>query len=112
MTLAVNTQLHRQEVGDILSDVARTINATLDLPSVLELILEQLARLVRYDSASILLLEDDRLRVVAARGFADPRSIIGLSFDAQQGAAARVGEVAIVPIGRFDRYLFHDLDLL
>jgi NtrC-family two-component system sensor histidine kinase KinB len=90
MTLAVNTQLHRQEVGDILSDVARTINATLDLPSVLELILEHLARLVRYDSASILLLEDDRLRVVAARGFADPHSIIGLSFDAQQGAAARV----------------------
>jgi two-component system, NtrC family, sensor histidine kinase KinB len=90
MTLAVNSQLHRQEVADILSDVARTINATLDLPNVLALILEHLARLVRYDSASILLLEDDRLRVVAARGFADPDSIIDLSFDAQHGMAARV----------------------
>jgi len=90
MNQTVNAEFHRQEIGGILSEVARTINATLDLPSVLELILEHLARLVSYDSASILLLEDDRLRVVAARGFADPGPLLGLSFDAQRGAAARV----------------------
>src|SRR5689334_10275213 len=90
MTSATPTELRPQDIGDVLYQVARTLNATLELPRVLDLILEQLARLISYDSASILLLEDNRLRVAAARGFTDPASIMHLSFDAGHGAAARV----------------------
>jgi len=90
MTQAASPELRQPEISDVLYQVARTINASLELPRVLELILEQLARVVSYDTASILLLEDDRLRVVAARGFTDSASILRLSFDAHQGAAARV----------------------
>jgi PAS domain S-box-containing protein len=44
----------------------------------LERILEQLQRVVPYDSASVQLLRDDHLEIVGGRGFAEPEAIIGL----------------------------------
>ncbi len=70
--------------------MARTVNSTLDLGQVLPLVLEQLARVVHYDSASILLHEGDRLRVAAVHGFADPAAVMQLNFDALNGLSARV----------------------
>lgn len=57
----------QQQLSDVLLEVAHTLTANLDLPVVLPTILEQLARLVDYDSASIMLLEEDWLRPVAQR---------------------------------------------
>jgi PAS domain S-box-containing protein len=64
---------HRRRLADTLASITKTINSTLNLKKVLDLILEQLALVVDYDSSSILLYEDDdsTLGVKAARGFED-----------------------------------------
>jgi signal transduction histidine kinase len=50
-----------------LLDVSRLVVATLDLAPLLELIFDQLQRVVSYDSGSILLVEGTELRVIANR---------------------------------------------
>jgi PAS domain S-box-containing protein len=52
----------------MLLDVSASIGATLDLPRLLELILEQFQKIVDYDGASVLILEETALRTVAHRG--------------------------------------------
>jgi PAS domain S-box-containing protein len=52
----------------MLLDVSANIASTLDLPLLLELVLEQLQQVVDYDGASVLILEGDELRSVAHRG--------------------------------------------
>jgi PAS domain S-box-containing protein len=71
-----------------LSDTLRAANLallqTLDLSAVLETLLDHLQRLVPYDSASVMLLEDGALTVRATRGyerFADAELTRHLSFD-------------------------------
>jgi PAS domain S-box-containing protein len=66
----------RHRLALTLQEVARIINSVLDTGVVFEKILEQLARLVEYDKASIMLIENGRLRLVAARGFED-RAVMG-----------------------------------
>lgn len=58
--------LHRRQ-SETLQEVARTLNLSLDLQRVLELILDQLARVVDYDSASIMLLKEGCIEVAAHR---------------------------------------------
>ncbi len=61
---------HRRRLADTLASVTQTLNSTLNLNEVLNLILEQLALVIEYDSSSIFLMEEDEtLRVRAARGF-------------------------------------------
>lgn len=58
-----------------LNHSAALLNSTLDLRQVLDLILEALNNVVSYDSARIMLFEDDNpanVRVVAAQGLPDP----------------------------------------
>ena len=82
---------HREHVlSNTLREVARTLNATLDLRQVLPLVLDQLGRVVACDSASVLLLQGDQLCIAAARGFADHASVMRLCFDAERGVSARV----------------------
>ena len=52
----------------MLLDVSANIASTLDLPRLLDLILEQLQLVVNYDGASVLILEGDELHNVAHRG--------------------------------------------
>jgi len=62
---------HRRSVANTLSSIAHTINSTLDLNEVLQLILEQLALVISFDSCSIFLYdeESDTLVASAAHGF-------------------------------------------
>jgi len=79
-----------REVSNTLREMARIINATLDQNAVLPLVLEQLGRVINYDSASILLKRGDRLVVSAARGFSDPDAVLNVTFDATVGLSSRV----------------------
>ena len=62
---------HRRSVANTLSSIAHTINSTLDLNEVLQLILEQLTLVISFDSCSIFLYdeENDTLVASAAHGF-------------------------------------------
>jgi PAS domain S-box-containing protein len=70
----------RRRLADTLRQVSEVVSSTLELSEVLELILDQLRRVVDYDSSSIQLLVGDRLEIIAGRGFADVEKVIGISF--------------------------------
>uniref|UniRef100_A0A7C1JIM8 Circadian input-output histidine kinase CikA n=1 Tax=Caldilinea aerophila TaxID=133453 RepID=A0A7C1JIM8_9CHLR len=57
----------QHDLNRILLEAVQTLTAHLNLPVVLPRILEELARLVRYENASIMLLEGDQLSVVERR---------------------------------------------
>lgn len=79
-----------RDISNMLREVARTINGTLDLSQVLPLMLEQLGRVITYDTATILLRRGPRLEVSAARGFADLSAVLQVSFDPERGVVGRV----------------------
>ena len=60
-----------REQAEALREVAATLSSSLDRERLLGLILEQLARVVDYDSAAILLYQGDQLAIVAHSGFRD-----------------------------------------
>lgn len=80
----------RRRLADILQEVARTVNTTLELDHVLALILEQLARVVRHDRSTIFLRDEDILRVQAAHGYVDPAAVLGTTVPAPAGVLGQV----------------------
>jgi NtrC-family two-component system sensor histidine kinase KinB len=73
----------RRMFASTLQEVARTINSTLEPEKVFALILDQLSQVIKFDSASLLLLDGDVLRVAASRGFADPAVFADFTFPFQ-----------------------------
>jgi NtrC-family two-component system sensor histidine kinase KinB len=73
----------RRMFASTLQEVARTINSTLEPEKVFALILDQLSKVVQFDSASLLLLDGDSLRVAASRGFAQPEVLSDFTFPFQ-----------------------------
>jgi signal transduction histidine kinase len=74
----------RRHAADALAQLSEIINSTLELDEVLERALQQLARVVDYDTASILLVEGDNLKIVACRGFEDPQALVGAVFRVEE----------------------------
>jgi GAF domain-containing protein len=63
-----------------LLEVSKSINSTLELRGVLQLILDELKRVVIYDSASIQLLKKKGLEIIAYQGFRDADQVVGHIF--------------------------------
>ncbi len=83
--VARQAQAHRAEqkqrrIADTLRRVSHIVESGLNLGQVLDQILEQLAEVIEYDSCTIMLLQDDTLQVMAARGFPDVEQVKRLSF--------------------------------
>lgn len=66
-----------------LQEVARTINSSLEAEKVFTLILDQLSQVVKFNSASLLLLSGETLRVAASRGFSQPSKVQDFQFPYQ-----------------------------
>lgn len=66
--------------AEILRQVGTAVAATLDLNEAISRILEQLSRIIPYDSATVLMLRNEALEIVGGLGFDDLQSIIGLRF--------------------------------
>ncbi len=79
-----------RDISNMLREVARTINGTLDLSQVLPLMLDQLGRVINFDTATLLLRRGQRFEVSAARGFADQSAVLQVSFDADSGIISRL----------------------
>lgn len=58
-------------LAEALRDTSAAINSTLNLPEILDQILVYVERVLPYDSATVMLLDDDVARVVHGRGFDD-----------------------------------------
>jgi diguanylate cyclase (GGDEF)-like protein len=59
----------QREAAETLREVTSVLNSCLEREEVLKLILDQLARVVQYDSASVMLISGKKLEIVASRGF-------------------------------------------
>jgi len=67
--------------AETLRESAAAVALSLDLNETVALILDQLQRVVPYDSASVqLLVEDDMLEIVGGRGFPDGKDALGMRF--------------------------------
>jgi diguanylate cyclase (GGDEF)-like protein len=71
---------HQAEEADTLRLAAAAITASLHQDESIGRILEQLARVVPYDSASVQLLIDGHLEIVGGRGWEDMADVIGMRF--------------------------------
>ncbi len=55
--------------AEVLRDIGNTLNSSLELPEVLEKILDNVGRLVHHDGAGIMLLQADKVRPAMCRGY-------------------------------------------
>ena len=70
----VNARLYESEreqriLAETLRDIGLTLSGSLKTPDLLDTLLEQIGRVVPYDSASVMLLQGDRVKVAAHRGY-------------------------------------------
>ena len=71
---------HRLQEFETLREAAAVVASTLDQDQAVQLILDQLARVVPYDSASVLIMREGYLEIVGGQGWADPSAVLGLHF--------------------------------
>ncbi|MBN2146449.1 MAG: GAF domain-containing protein, partial [Anaerolineales bacterium] len=95
------TEQRRRQVADTLREIARVVGSTLDLGQVTDRMLEQLARLVEFDRASIQLIQGDERQLIGARGYEMEPSgtamfLRPVSNDALIGEVVRGGEPVVI----------------
>ncbi len=73
----------RAREAETLQQASAAVSSALRLDQVLDQVLENLARVVPYDSCAIFLKEEESLRVVAARGFPHKEKVLGQRFPAK-----------------------------
>ncbi|HEX6269666.1 MAG TPA: GAF domain-containing protein [Anaerolineales bacterium] len=82
----VQTTQERAAQLEALTGVATTLTASLQRDQLVALLLDQLGPIIPYDTATLWLREKDRLAVVAARGFPDTESRLGLTIAMEDSA--------------------------
>ena len=75
--------------AETLQRATAALSSTLDLNQVLDLILEQLKQVVHFDSASLMLLDKDHLRVLAVQNHPHPEAALGVKFHFHEDELAR-----------------------
>ncbi|MBI1876713.1 MAG: GAF domain-containing protein, partial [Chloroflexi bacterium] len=88
-------EYQRRQQAETLREVSLAVGSSLNLNEVLERILDQLSRVIKYDSAAIHLIEGKRRRIIAGRGFPNPKKIIGLTFPSKVDNDHDPGTLAI-----------------
>lgn len=85
VVLGYSMRLRSEEKQRILADTLREVTAamasTLDLRGVLDGVLKGLDRVLPFDTATLMLRQDDDTRVMASRGFDSPRQILNVPLD-------------------------------
>lgn len=90
-----NAQLFEREqqrlrLADTLRGVAETISSHIEFDELLNILLQELKKVVDYDKATIELLEEDRLVIIGGRGWEEySRQMIGLSFSMEGNNPSR-----------------------
>lgn len=75
--LLANTETQKK-IAETLQEVGRIVSSSLELPIVLDRILEQLAQVIPYNSAAILLERDNVLKLEAGHGFDNIDNVLGI----------------------------------
>jgi len=80
----------RAKEADTLRLASTAIVTTLEQEQAIERILEELNRVVPYDSASVLLVKGTDMEIVGARGFRNPGQILNISFPLTENSPNKV----------------------
>ncbi len=82
----VKTTQERATQLEALTNVSSTLTASLQSDELVASLLDQLATVIPYDTATLWLREKDRLTVAAARGFPDMERRLGLTIAMEDSA--------------------------
>ncbi len=75
-----HAEQRKRTEAQTLQEVTSVVTATLDQEQSFQMILDQLERVIPFDSASVQLLQADYLEIVGGRGWKDPTSVLGIRF--------------------------------
>ncbi len=75
-----HTEQKQRQQADTLREAAQKITSTLDQEQAIQWILDQLAKVVGFQSASVQLLHDGYLEIVGGRGWVDTSNVLGVRF--------------------------------
>ena len=103
----VEMERDRRQMAETLRDVLEAISRQSRLESTIDEVLKQLARVVVFDSISVALLDaDGRFRIIAARGYADPKKVIGQTFRnrLREATAESPWSIAIPDVNKDERF--------
>jgi PAS domain S-box-containing protein len=81
-----------------LLDVSHNVASTLELEPLLGLILEQLKPVVDYDAASVMILDEDELRLLAYRGPIPQEEALQIRFDVEDAGVNRTVIERLEPV--------------
>jgi diguanylate cyclase (GGDEF)-like protein len=77
------TENRRRHIAENLRQAAATLNTSLELDDVLDIILQQLHEIADHDTVTIQQLDGDNLAITACQGFDKPQKVLGLQFPLQ-----------------------------
>jgi PAS domain S-box-containing protein len=86
------TEQRRHRESETLRQTAEAITSSLDIRQVLNAILNNLSRVVPFDSAALFLIEGDMVRLTAGVGFPDNDKVIDAIFPASNALLQEVWE--------------------
>jgi PAS domain S-box-containing protein len=75
-----DAEQRRRKEAETLREAASAVASTLDQGQAIRSILEQLAKVLPYHSASVQILGDGYLEIVGGVGWADPSTVVGMRF--------------------------------
>lgn len=82
----------RRREAEILRRASSALTSSLELNEVLNILLEQIAILIPYNSAAVFLQDKDHYKVVAGKGFTQPEKVIGQKFPFDDKLSSKVRE--------------------
>ncbi|MBE0680403.1 MAG: diguanylate cyclase [Anaerolineales bacterium] len=110
---AVEEAQKRAVTSETLRKAGAAVAEKLEMDQTVTHILDQLNKVVPYDSASVQLLIDNELEIIGGRGFADPKSILGIRFsipgDNPNTVVMESGEPYSIPEIDEKYFMFNDI---
>ncbi|MFQ5610949.1 MAG: response regulator [Anaerolineae bacterium] len=100
------SEREQRELAEALREVGVALSSALDFEAVLDRMLDQIARVVAYDAANIMLVKDGRVSTARMRGYEQfgeqvAQDIAGLSFEVANTAnlrwMAETGQPLVIP---------------
>lgn len=80
----------RRQEAETLRNVTGAVTLDLRLEQILDILLERLRQVVRFDSASVMIVEGRRLQAVAGLGLPHPEEVIGRYFPIDNSLFAQI----------------------
>ncbi len=110
---AVEEAQKRAVTSETLRKAGAAVAEKLEMDQTVTHILDQLNKVVPYDSASVQLLIDNELEIIGGRGFTDPKSILGIRFsipgDNPNTVVMESGEPYSIPEIDEKYFMFNDI---